>query len=504
MRRLALGALALVGAAACLDFGGAYDQCRSGGWCAPGGTDAGSDGGAQPADSGSADAGPACALGEKSCQGSTLRACRADQTGYATMACAYGCSSALADGGVVEPHCRKPVTSLSVGEESFTVAGVAGVTELGLDAGTYILNSDTGAITPGRAQNSNFTALEVNDGVGFRQVAGYGVFSFGRLVVREGVTVKAVGSRPLVLAASDFVTLDGVIDARPMSLAGALCPPSSAGPGGGKGGASGRGSPTASSGMRGEGPAGGNGGSTKSNGTVGGGGGGGASAGSGGGASTGTLAYLGGSGGEPYTPAQLATFVGGSGGGGGGCNGASATPLGSGGGGGGAVALLSLKGITVGSAPSPGGVNAGGCGGFAGTTGGGGGAGGTILLEAPVVQLAASTVLAANGGGGGDLSGHDGQPGQFGTAVAYGGDNTQFAYNGAGNGAANNQLDGGNANVLGTVGPPGVSAGNGYGGGGGAGRIRLNSVSGAAVSPGVVFSPTRNAGGTTEGMLTLE
>jgi hypothetical protein len=465
----AAGVALLAGTAACIDFDQLLGNCYDGGWCSP------------PLDAGTRDGGADAGAG---CQavcldGGGLQTCGPD--GGAVTACALGCSEAGA------PHCRQFVPT---GIATLADLSVAGVASVALDAGVALFNTDTGAINGAlsRAPNVVFSNQEVLSGIGFHQTGDGGVFSFASLTIPSGAILQIYGSTPAALAASGDITVDGLIDVRPMDATGQVCAPGTGGAGGGQGGAGGSGIPPFLGGLSGGGPGAGGGGSRKANGTVGGGGGGAGHGADGGLPSQGSDAYGPGLAGLAYGSPALVPFWGGSGGGGGGQPGAV------GGGGGGAVQLVSASVVTVGNAASPGGVHAGGCGGLGSATGAGGGSGGTILIEAPTVQLAAQCVLAANGGGGGNTNGDAGQDGTFDAGIAYGAGSALFQLQG-GNGGAGNTPGGGTAIPIGPPGPPINATSDGNGGGGAAGLIRINTPSGApSIHPNVVISPTLSSG----------
>jgi len=160
---------------------------------------------------------------------------------------------------------------------------------------------------------------------------------------------------------------------------------------------------------------------------------------------------------------------------------------GPGGRGGGAVYLLAGTRIDIGGA----GIKAAGEGGTQGSPnvgvssgGGGGGAGGMILLDAPTVTC--STLLLANGGGGGEGSGENnpGGPGSdpSDTGSASGGSGNIVGGNGGAGSAGPAAGVGGDANAGGSQ---GNDDGGGGGGGGGAGYIKApaNATLGTLVSP---------------------
>ena len=261
------------------------------------------------------------------------------------------------------------------------------------------------------------------------------------LSIAAGVTVRAVGARPLVVLA-DTIAIDGALDAgarRNVPGAGGAPPQMGAGRGidGTRDGA------YADSG---------------------GGGGGFGQAGARGGDAPGAS---GGAGGEAHGDDAMSQLDGGSGGGGASTGGCDYTPPGAGGG---ALQLYARTSISVGAM---GAINGGGGGGSGGKSctlqylaGTGGGAGGALYLQAPTITNAG--VIAANGGGGGGgAGGSDGGPGQDGTAT------TARATGGASGGSTYGAVGGRGAARVGdaSAGENGPSLGNGGGGGGGGGRI---------------------------------
>ena len=182
----------------------------------------------------------------------------------------------------------------------------------------------------------------------------------------------------------------------------------------------------------------------------------------------------------PYGTAEIIPLVGGSSGGSG-SFGAGA--------GGGAVQLVAFGQFSLGA---NGYVNVGGGGGQpavssnAGDNSGGGGSGGSILIEATGVQIAG--ILAANGGGGGGVSanGHDATPDAIGAAGG-----AMAGLGAGGMGAASANIDGAT--------PASVDPGPVGGGGGGAGRIRINTITGAAGFNGSKISPAQTTSCVTQG-----
>ena len=173
----------------------------------------------------------------------------------------------------------------------------------------------------------------------------------------------------------------------------------------------------------------------------------------------------------PYGTPEIIPLVGGSSGGSG-SFGAGA--------GGGAVQLVAGGQFSLGAGVY---INVGGGGGTSavssnfGDNSSGGGSGGSILIEAKSVQI--DGILAANGGGGGGVSasGTNGTPD---AKPAPGGAKAGEGAGGAGSAAMS--IDGAT--------PASVDPGPVGGGGGGSGRIRINSIAGAAViAAGAVLSP---------------
>lgn len=284
----------------------------------------------------------------------------------------------------------------------------------------------------------------------------------GSLTIEPSGELKVLGTRPLIIVASDTITIKGVVDV----AADGPTP----GPGGGQGGVAK---------MDGQGCGGGSKGTTGTLDPIGSG-------------SGGSYAGIGGKGNQNAKPACAATcgtaLTGGSGGGGGDDDG------GRGGGGGGALQLTAWKEIVVsGSLRAGGGYGEGGkspsCGG-----GGGGGSGGLLLLEAPVINLNKATLVANGGGGGGGGgltgSGGNGQNGLASASSAAGGTGGGIVGGGGngGGGASDSVLNGADGKA------GSLSLG---GGGGGAGRICIRSRSGMAdgkgtlspsLTPGLMFS----------------
>ena len=283
---------------------------------------------------------------------------------------------------------------------------------------------------------------------------GYCVIAGTTITINDGISIQAVGAKPLVLLASDSITtgLLSTIDVGShratmdkAEIVGAGADPTSCNAGNGP---------------------------TTINGTSGGGAGGsfvgpGGKGGSGSGGNPG----VGGTAGAIVT-APVTTLRGG-------CAaqaGAGATNA-QAGHGGGAVMLIAGRNITInGNVFASGEGGSGGQSGFAG--GGGGGAGGMIVLDAPFIM--ATDQIVANGGGGGE-GGNQNQTGAPGfdpsdeTAATGGG-----AIGNAGNGGTG---AGGTASA--TAGANGNGGGGGGGGGGGTGLLKApaTAVLGNRVSP---------------------
>jgi hypothetical protein len=259
--------------------------------------------------------------------------------------------------------------------------------------------------------------------------------------IPAGAVVTVSGSKPLVLLATQTLTIDGTLDAASKLVGGAI-------------GAAAN-------------DAGCNAGTLP--GTLGGGAGGsfGAAGGNGGNPNGGTA-------GAAAPPTALR----------GGCRGQDgseqvANTRGIGGNGGGALYLIAETSIAIGVT---GVINASGAGGGNGQSnlagGGGGGSGGLIGFDSPSVTNAG--LVFANGGGGGEGSGNA-------TAGRAGSDPTNASPAAGGAGLSGNGGDGGNGGAGATgIGSPGIQASDGGGGGGGVGAIRVfrgSPAIGGQVSP---------------------
>jgi hypothetical protein len=316
----------------------------------------------------------------------------------------------------------------------------------------------------GTSATIDTTALTVN-GVSspyFVRQGNYSVLLVNSLSVQCPVVIT--GSSPLIVVASDAISIAGNLDLRGN---GRTAGPGAAVGGPGVGGAGTTMPPldltrlSSGGGGGGYGTVGGRGGISSSRG--------------------GSLP--GGAGGLTYGPNITDPLTGGSRGGVGGFG--SSGGAGAGGGGGGALQLSSQVSIDVSAA-----INAGGGGGIGGGAGqvggGGGGAGGAIILEAPAITLGG--VLAANGGGGGGGGGAGGSGPPPGLDGSPGAASASPAPGGAGG------VPQGSSGGVGAAGATAAAAGasgfsKGGGGGGGTGRIWLRYV--AATPPSVtgVISP---------------
>lgn len=274
------------------------------------------------------------------------------------------------------------------------------------------------------------------------------VISGANLIIPSNKTVAAIGTRPLVLAATGNVRIEGTLTVSSKLGAGTAevlgagattfrCDSYAAAPGASAtGGAGGAGAS-----LRG---AGGNG----AKGSVG---------------LPGQTA-----GGEALAIVDAAKLTALHGGCRGQDGGDAATPSSGGFGGppGGVVYLAAKGSVQISMGGSVAANGAGGHGGGLLAGGGGGGSGGMIIIEAPqVIHLGA---LSANGGGGGEggsatVAGAPGEDGGVGSAAAKGGD----AADPTGNGGA------GGARDFAAAGPGAESSGGGGGGGGGVGLIRV-------------------------------
>ncbi len=344
----------------------------------------------------------------------------------------------------IDPCGGLPATTL--GDLDLSMAGT-----YAFDSGTVILQPPSGALIP-------LTTTIVN---------GAKIIWVHQLRVQAGVTLRLTGTAPVVIVATNMITIDGTVDASSRGAASlvndgagasptAICLPTVAGNGapcsqGGSGGGGG-----------GFGTFGGNGGY--------------------GGVGQNCVAGQDGNGisGGAGGPVSAVTTIRGGCNGGAGAIGNAAGP-GLGGRGGGAVYLVARDQVTV---SATGKVLAGGAGGRAATAGrsagGGGGSGGMIRVAGNLVTVAG--VLAANGGGGGGgCNGNPAMPGQDGHP------NDTVALGGAKESAGE---DGGAGAFLTTNAVGGGDAGRGGGGGGGGvGVIQLQTGFTPPVTSNATLSP---------------
>ncbi len=310
-------------------------------------------------------------------------------------------------------------------------------------SGLYIFDTDLGQLTTPAGE----MLIPIDD------VNSAALISISQLTVREGVTLRVVGSRALIVAAWDKIVVEaggqidvGSVPGEAGAGARATCPDNPADVGDAVG----------------------------SQGDVffGGGGGGGGFGGSGG---------DGGSGGEAdggdlgLSTTQPSTVLGG-------CPGASggAGQQQNGGGGGGGIQLTAQSDIYIGGNIDAGGEGGGGGIASSGGGGGGGGSGGMVGLEAPTVQLETGAFISANGGGGGGgacgngSTGSIGQNGRAGAGAAPGGQgatDVDFTGGRGGNGGFGATVDG-----LRGADADGCGTGGGGGGGVGAGYVIINAM----------------------------
>jgi hypothetical protein len=254
------------------------------------------------------------------------------------------------------------VTLAAAGVTFVAGASPAQAVDLSPPPGTYTINTTALTITPSPGAIGSPSVVD-----------GVAVFSFGNITIGTGVTMRAVGSRPLRLAATGSVSIAGTLSGAGANATNFV---DTAAAGGADGGAGGN-----SSHPTGAGPGGGGGQANANNG--GGGGGHGGVGARGAVETTGANAAGGAAYGTPLSPLQ-----GGSGGGSG------ATT--SGGGGGGALDIVASA-ISVGST---GVVTVNGGGGAVGAGGASaGGSGGGLVLRAQTVAVQ-GTVSARGGPGG--------------------------------------------------------------------------------------------------------
>ena len=292
------------------------------------------------------------------------------------------------------------------------------------EVGEYSYDTDLGTLTSPNDNPVAHTSVLLASGA-----EGARVIVAGAIEVRTLATLRATGSRPLLIVSWEDISIAGVVDVSSGAELGAGANPSvcsAATPGGDD--------------------------------TDGGGGGGGGAFGGAGGDGADARDGTDAAGGSGATASAVPGFRGGCAGARGG-NGQSALG-GAAGNGGGAVYLVARKTLTIGGR-----VLASGEGGFGSggdrSGGAGGGSGGMIGFEAVTLNLLQDSVIAANGGGGGGGSNQNtGAPGQSGlpeAQPAIGGDGESTPAGDGGNG--------GYSAVL--AGQDGTTSDRGGGGGGG-------------------------------------
>jgi hypothetical protein len=321
--------------------------------------------------------------------------------------------------------------------------------------GEYVYDTDQGTLRNPFNVAIEHASIELPGDPGVRAISVEGL----RI---GGVTrLRAVGSKPLLVASWSEIVVAGTIDVSSNSQSGAgastgVCDApdegsqsNEGGGGGGGGGFQGKG------GKGGKGAGGSNGGS------------------------------------EGNNVSRPATVRGGCAGARGGLGNSIGGPdgRGDGGAGGGALQLTARERIDI-----QGVLHAGGAGGQGGNCpqgnrsgAGGGGSGGLLDLEAPTITFDSSARLAANGGGGGEgcegANGDTGSNGETNDQRATGGSGGSTVGGDGGDGSAGSNVDGTDG-IDGT--PSGADRGSGGGGGGGAGYIILDgnsTLGGALVSP---------------------
>jgi hypothetical protein len=320
-------------------------------------------------------------------------------------------------------------------------------------AGTYTYNTDEGTLRDPAGSEIAHASIELPGNPVVRAI------SVNSLQVAGVARLRAVGSKPLLVASWSSIIVQGAIDVSSNSEIGAgastgECEAAEEGGQGNEGGGGGGGG-----GFQGRGGKGGNGFGSSNGGDL----------------------------GESVdTPTEVR---GGCAGARGGLGNSDGGP-GEGGAGGGALQLTARVRIDV-----QGELHAGGAGGQSGCNGGtrsgggGGGSGGLLDIEAPTIAFGSSARVAANGGGGGEgCQGSESPPGEAGQASdarAQGASGGSPTGGDGGDGSARANLEGtdggnGGSNIVG-------DRGSGGGGGAGAGYIILDGEgdppSGAIVSP---------------------
>jgi hypothetical protein len=321
-------------------------------------------------------------------------------------------------------------------------------------AGEYVYDTDAVTLLDPQGNQIAHASVELSGNPPVR------VVSVDRLLVGNVARLRAVGSKPLLVASWSEIVVEGAIDVSSNAVSGA-------------GASTGDCTPSGAGGQDNEGGGGGGGGGLGGNGGKGGNG---ADGGGGGGNAGGTMP----------TPGTVR----------GGCPGArggignGGDGSGAGGAGGGALQLTARSRIDI-----RGQLHGGGAGGQGGrcpqgnrSGAGGGGSGGLLDLEAPTIAFGPDAIVAANGGGGGEGcqggTSDSGGAGQASDDRAQGAIGSSTSGGDGGDGSAGSNLDG-------TDGGNGTAVvfdrGSGGGGGGGAGYIIIEGVE--SVSNGAVLSP---------------
>jgi len=344
---------------------------------------------------------------------------------------------------VVQPTILDPCTDIEISEVDDALV-------LDQTGNEYQYDTDLGTLTAPNLDNVPHTNLILGTGGSAPRVV------VARTIdLKSMVTLRATGTRPLILVSWGDITVSGTIDVGSDTELGA-----------------GGNASDCTVAMPGEDNSDGGGGG-------GGGGGFGGAGGDGAEAANGKNGGNGGNGGQSVVSPGFR----------GGCPGANggdgqSNLGGSAGNGGGAVYLLARKTLIVSGAVTAGGQ--GGAGAQGDRSGGaGGGSGGMIGIEAETIQLNSGAVIAANGGGGGGGADEDpadsGNPGRATTTAALGGAGDNSPAGDGGRGAAAALVNGG-------IGATNSNSGGGGGGGGGGVGV-VFEVSDSFQAPGALISP---------------
>jgi hypothetical protein len=414
-----------------------------------------------------------CGADAVMCKDGNLLRCAADGLSWATTKCARGCDDK-------ELTCRGKLLPTNIPREACSWTDLTARERTIEGEVTFDLDREC--------------PRTVDQGPNLPQLC---VYSFERFRVAKGATLRAVGTRALVLLSTDSIEIEGRIS---VSAKGGTRGPGAlqSGPGVGKNGV-GR-VPDGTNVMM----------WTNLPAHAGGGGGGFGTKGAPGGDGTGECGAKGrcaegGAAGEAYGVDTLAPLQGGASGG---QNSAAdwSTRRSPAGGGGGALQLVACASLKLGASAIVDANGGGGQGGNPGSVemdsdtpggGSGGGSGGAILVQAGQLSVASGAIVAANGGGGGGgatrtatgsaalLAGQAGQDGQLSDAPAAGGAGAGDSFAGGAGGAKD----------LPVAGVRTSQRAQAAGGGGGAvGRIRIETAQGALVKHGFLVSPSPSYG----------